>query len=283
MSEKSLVTKLAEVMKEIGHVPKRGKNTFHNYQYVMEADLCDAVREKLAARNIMMVPSVTSIGREPVGGDSDQMLTSVMVEYSLMDGDSDQIIKFSMPGAGADKGDKGVYKAITGSDKYALMKCFLIPTGDDPEGDAETDARAEGFRQGSQQERKALVEKKLDTLKKEVQERKSIEALPEGEQVIRGVLMSISKEMPAKNGKPFVAVEIGGYKMNIFEKSVFQGKGGEKSPLHKLWNLPVACIVKKDGKYLNFVAIERDSVQIKGEPEDPFALTEPPEDESLPF
>src|SRR5699024_6730814 len=42
---------------------------------------------------------------------------------------------------GQDAGDKAVYKAITGATKYALMKVFMIPTGDDPEQDYEADER----------------------------------------------------------------------------------------------------------------------------------------------
>lgn len=38
-----------------------------------------------------------------------------------------------MIGEGMDTGDKAIYKAITGAQKYVLMKTFLIPTGDDPE------------------------------------------------------------------------------------------------------------------------------------------------------
>lgn len=45
-------------------------------------------------------------------------------------------------GYGDDAGDKGIYKALTGAVKYALMKQFLVSTGDDPEGDTSTDERA---------------------------------------------------------------------------------------------------------------------------------------------
>ena len=40
-----------------------------------------------------------------------------------------------------DAGDKGIYKAIAGAQKYALMKVFMIPTGDDPEADEGVDER----------------------------------------------------------------------------------------------------------------------------------------------
>jgi hypothetical protein len=46
-----------------------------------------------------------------------------------------------MIGEGQDAGDKGPYKAMTGAQKYALMKTFMIPTGDDPEADEDVDKR----------------------------------------------------------------------------------------------------------------------------------------------
>ena len=46
-----------------------------------------------------------------------------------------------MSGSGQDAGDKGIFKAISGAQKYALMKAFMIPTGDDPEQDAGVDER----------------------------------------------------------------------------------------------------------------------------------------------
>ncbi len=39
-------------------------------------------------------------------------------------------------------GDKGIYKAMTGGLKYALLSLFLIPTTDDPERDALTEPAA---------------------------------------------------------------------------------------------------------------------------------------------
>lgn len=42
-----------------------------------------------------------------------------------------------MPGYAEDKGDKAVYKAITGATKYAFWKCFGLSTGDDPETEDE--------------------------------------------------------------------------------------------------------------------------------------------------
>jgi hypothetical protein len=42
-------------------------------------------------------------------------------------------------GTGTDKGDKAVYKAMTGALKYGLRHAFLIPDESDPEADTSTD------------------------------------------------------------------------------------------------------------------------------------------------
>lgn len=129
-----LVRKLAKVMGEIGRIEKRGRNDFHKYDYVLESDLVDAVRGLLAKAGVMIFPSVESY---EVHGD----VTHLKVKFTMVDGESGQTIEAYGYGQGADKGDKGGYKAMTGATKYFLMKTFLIATGDDPEGDTKVDER----------------------------------------------------------------------------------------------------------------------------------------------
>ena len=71
---------------------------------------------------------------QPVGTGG-TMLTTVNVRYGFIDSESGQELSGSAVGQGTDKGDKGVYKAITGAIKYIYMKSFNIPTGDDPENE----------------------------------------------------------------------------------------------------------------------------------------------------
>lgn len=129
----NLWEKIARITGMIGGVEKRGYNAFHKYHYVMEADLVSAVRQYLAAAGIVIIPDVVETIK-------DGELTQVTIDYIVTDGKEN--FHFRMPGHGADRGDKGVYKAITGSQKYALMKLFKIETGDDPEGDTRVDERA---------------------------------------------------------------------------------------------------------------------------------------------
>jgi hypothetical protein len=134
---KSLYAKLAEVMSEVGYVEKRGYNSFHGYKYVTEADLVDAVRAKLAARNVVVIPSLSTIDERPfkTSKGKDSVITTARIAYTFCDGDSGETHTAMWAGAGEDPADKGLYKAMTGSEKYFLMKSFMIATGDDPERD----------------------------------------------------------------------------------------------------------------------------------------------------
>ena len=136
VSSWSLARKLAWVMDQAGYVQKRGWNDFHKYHYVTEGDLVSTIRPLLAKIGVIIIPSVVEEVRYPDAiqeRNGMSSLTSVTVQYTVTDGK--ETITFRMPGHGADKGDKGVYKAITGSMKYALMKLFMVETGDDPERD----------------------------------------------------------------------------------------------------------------------------------------------------
>lgn len=140
---KSLITKLAEVMASTERVPKNGWNDFHKYKFARESDIVESIRTELATRNILITPSV--IGHQRSEGVNSKgtksYFTVVTVEWSIRDGDSDQCITLSIPGTAEDTGDKGFYKAFTGSEKYLLTKTFLIPTGDDPENE---DSKGQG-------------------------------------------------------------------------------------------------------------------------------------------
>ena len=136
MAEKKLAAKLAEIMKDVGYIQKGGTNSAQGYKYVMASQVADAIREKLADKNIILVPvgvQVVETGRTP---SEKQSLLTLKYTWRFIDGDSGETIDFESVGSGADSGDKAPYKAATGALKYALLTAFLIPTGDDPENDS---------------------------------------------------------------------------------------------------------------------------------------------------
>lgn len=141
---RSLVRKLAEVMGEVGYIPKSGRNEFHKYNYATEADIVAAVREKMAKRLLMIFPDVEksefrTVEKKSGGKD---FICTLTVNFTVEDGESGETRSFRVVGEGQDVGDKASYKALTGAEKYAILKLFLIPTGDDPEKDEEPSKRA---------------------------------------------------------------------------------------------------------------------------------------------
>lgn len=144
VQQKSLVTKLAEVMAAVERIAKRGRNDHFKYDFATEADIAAAIRKELSSRQVMLIPAVTGEARVVVGKTSsgaEKALTQIDMLFTFMDGESGEQIERPWKGVGIDSEDKGLYKAMTGGEKYFLLKTFLIPTGDDPERH-EKDSRA---------------------------------------------------------------------------------------------------------------------------------------------
>lgn len=134
--------KMLWIMSQVSRIPKNGYNSFHKYKYVKEEDLAETVRKLFI--DVGIFPSVSV--KEVIQNGT---LTTIITEHTFTDVDTGQQIVVSFAGSGDDKGDKGLYKAMTGDTKYLLMKTFLIPTGEDPELDTSTDDRNEGKSSGT--------------------------------------------------------------------------------------------------------------------------------------
>lgn len=132
-----ILTALHEVMEKVTHAPKDGKNDFHNYPYATEYGLLKSLRPAMVEAGLMLIPSCTHRSEIDEHGN-----IHVSIDYTLAH-KSGAVWpeKITGYGCGNDKakngkvGDKGIYKAITGANKYVLFKVFHIPTGDDPEKD----------------------------------------------------------------------------------------------------------------------------------------------------
>ena len=163
--KRSLVSKLCAVMGTLKRIPKSGFNSFLNYAYVTESDLADAVRDELAKQKVFVFPSIIEIHRTPhdvetMKGIRKTQLTEIMVRWTFEDGESGEVRVVNIPGVGEDNNDKGFYKAFTGSEKYMLMKSFLIATGDDPERESNTD------RYDAKEKQQKVVDEKLKNKKR---------------------------------------------------------------------------------------------------------------------
>lgn len=130
MDNQPLKIKLNTIQSEIKKLQKEGYNNFHKYKYLAESQITELFKDLFATHGVIFNVSAEIISQTIIDGN---ILTHVRVKYSFKDIHSNEEITGAMDGQGIDKGDKGVYKAITGAVKYIFMKNFLIPTGDDPE------------------------------------------------------------------------------------------------------------------------------------------------------
>jgi ERF superfamily len=115
-------------------VAKTGRNNFHNYAYATEADVVESVRPHMIENGLMLIPHVDTVNQDAHGN------VHIIVNYRLYHVSGD-FIEFNIASSGNDKnkngvGDKGIYKALTGASKYAILKLFNLATGDDPENDS---------------------------------------------------------------------------------------------------------------------------------------------------
>lgn len=134
VSEEPLVARLLKVRKALRRIPKRGWNAHHKYHYVLAADVVTEARRKLDRERILVIP------QRDGEATHEGTLTTVPMTFRYVCGLTGEAVEQPWVGVGFDKGgDKGVYKAFTGATKYALMAMFLIDTGDDPEGDQQSD------------------------------------------------------------------------------------------------------------------------------------------------
>ncbi len=140
---KNLIQKLCEVIAELGPMQPEGFNSFHKYKYFSDEQLSSAFRDKLAKRNILLVPEVRSYDIRDFETEKGKhsFLTTMMVRWTLHDGDSEDFIEATTVGQGDDPGDKGANKAMTGAFKYLLIKMALIGGEGDAEADEATDKR----------------------------------------------------------------------------------------------------------------------------------------------
>lgn len=206
-SIKNIAGKLVNVIAAMGYVKKNGRNTFQNYTYATESDVADKAREAFVAQRLCLVPCVidrTYYEKTTVKG-SIELIARVTIQYTIIDADSGEWVTTEMVGDGQDAGDKGIYKAITGCQKYFYAKLGLISTGDDPEEDGKDEKADKGQASTTKQAQDLAVLAGQAALKAKREAVKSVppEAIPQAQPVPR------PQDAPLASEKPFL-VGIGG-------------------------------------------------------------------------
>ncbi len=121
-----LYKKIHLIMSESKKVAKTGHNDFQHYNYATEEDILAEIRPLLIKHGLIILPSVT-------GERTIEKITSLNIDFKIIDIETKEEITLPWVGYGHDKLDKGGYKALTGAVKYFLAKTFLLASGNDPE------------------------------------------------------------------------------------------------------------------------------------------------------
>ena len=134
--EQAISVYINRVMTDVGYVQKKDENKFQKYKYAGEGALLAALRPAMVRHGLVLFPSVENVSPIDEYGN-----TTVTIEYTLTHAPTGAVWPKPLKavGVGNDRnsnggvGDKGLYKAITGANKYMLFKLFQLETGDDAE------------------------------------------------------------------------------------------------------------------------------------------------------
>lgn len=117
------------VMSQLDNVKKGDKLVNNQYKFTSHDQVAEAIHPLLVEYGITAVPSVIQWKQD---GNRTEML--IRTKFTNIDNPSD-FIECDMLGYGVDGSDKGPGKGISYAFKYALLKAFVLKTGDDPDQD----------------------------------------------------------------------------------------------------------------------------------------------------
>jgi len=138
ISELNLYQKLALMIRDAKAIPKRGWNNFHKYHYATHADVMEQTAELCGRYGVVVIQrpltDTLEVIQRPTKNEGATFVTRLHFKYTIVNADNPtETIESIQIGEGADTGDKGIYKASTGADKYFWFRLLQISTGDDPE------------------------------------------------------------------------------------------------------------------------------------------------------
>lgn len=141
MEQKTLniYEKLLAITSELSRVAKNLEVGFgqNKYKAVGEADVLAAVKpleEKYKVYSFPYKREIVETGELETKTGNKNLFLRIATTYRFINVEKiDEFVDITSYGDGVDSQDKSVGKAMTYSDKYALMKAYKIITGDDPD------------------------------------------------------------------------------------------------------------------------------------------------------
>lgn len=136
---------------------KDGINRRQSYDYITEKQYKANFKKALAAAGLDFKSEMVDYQFIPAISDKMNMVLGKFL-FTIIDRNSGEAESYPACGAGADMGDKGIYKAYTGAIKYFIANTFLVAEGEDPESDAD-EARADKPQHVTPERREEIKEK----------------------------------------------------------------------------------------------------------------------------
>ena len=132
MNDVAVIAKaLNDVMRAVGYIKKdkqmQGQGA---YKYASEEALLTAIRPAMIEAGLVLVPDVEGDIRQTPHGDKGASIVWLTVNFKLVHVSGAMWpFPIRVPGCGYDSLDKGIAKAMTGANKYALLKLLQLALG----------------------------------------------------------------------------------------------------------------------------------------------------------
>ncbi len=131
-----ILQKIVAIRKEVARIEKTEFNQANNYHYAPDNLIKETFKPLMDKHGVVLqfsIPSKEVVTIDARGDRKAVYLIFVNAEYTFWDADSGESLSGHWIGDGQLRDDKGLYAAITGMTKYAIMAMMFMPTGDDPE------------------------------------------------------------------------------------------------------------------------------------------------------
>ena len=112
MSEKTIVQRLTDVMRDVKAVKKEGFNNFGRYNFRGIDDVMNAVGPVFQKHGVVPKPEVTDYRREAIKSTDGKVMTSVVLRMNVhFTGPANDVLTATVWGEAFDCGDKATAKA----------------------------------------------------------------------------------------------------------------------------------------------------------------------------
>jgi len=151
MEKKNLYQKLNCIMGEIKSISKDGNisiktkagKTF-SYSVVTHDNVASLIQPLLVKYGVCILPSVTSMSLTESSNSygNKEYVSNMEVSINVVNSDDPkESFLINTVGLGIDQGDKGSGKAMSYAVKMAMLKLFMIPSGDNEESRSENQTK----------------------------------------------------------------------------------------------------------------------------------------------